>query len=86
MAGREAKAVVRLGAVDENALLGAAYLLSEDAWVLVSRKGKAGAVELWPKKKQAPKSLAAAFRREYENQKLRWALTRAAYREHQTRR
>lgn len=68
--------VVRLSSVDEIALLGAAYLLTEDAFVLVSRKGKGGAVELWPKKNKKPAALAAAFRREYENQRLRWALTR----------
>lgn len=71
------KAVVRLAAVDENPLFGAAYLMTQDAYVLVSRKGKGGSVELWPKKKQAPKALAGAFRREYENQRLRWALSRA---------
>lgn len=71
-----ASAVVRLASVDENALLGAAYLMTRDAYVLVSRRGKAGAVELWPKNTIAPKALAAAFRREYANQRLRWALTR----------
>jgi hypothetical protein len=70
------RVVVNIPSVDENALLGAAYLLSEEAWVIVSRKGKAGAVELWPKDKQTSKALAAAFRREYVNQKLRWALSR----------
>ena len=70
------RAVIRLAAVDENAWLGAAYLMTDEAYVLVSRKGKAGAVELWPKNKQTPKALADAFRREYANQKLRWALSR----------
>ena len=42
----------------------------------VSRKGKGGRVELWPKKKQPAKALAGAFRREYANQILRWALSR----------
>lgn len=70
------KALVRLPSVDEDALLGAAYLLTEDAYVLVSRKGKGGAVELWPKKGAKPSALAAAFRREYANQLLRWSLTR----------
>lgn len=69
-------AVVRLAAVDENALLGAAYVMTEDAYVLVSRKGRGGAVELWPKKRGSPAALAAAFRREYANQVLRWSLTR----------
>ncbi len=68
--------VVRLASVDENALLGAAYAMTADAYVLVSRKGKGGAVELRPKKKLAPKALAAAFRREYTNQLLRWSLSR----------
>ena len=40
------KALVRLAAIDENAFLGAAYLMTQDAYVLVSRKGKGGAVEL----------------------------------------
>lgn len=71
-----AKAVVRLASVDESALLGAAYLMTRDAYVLVNRKGKGGAVELWPKKKTPPAILAAAFRREYANQLLRWSLTR----------
>jgi hypothetical protein len=71
-----ASVVVRLAAVDENALLGAAYVMTEDAYVLVSRKGKGGAVELWPRGAAAPKALAAAFRREYANQKLRWELAR----------
>ena len=70
------KAVVRLASVDENALLGAAYLMTQDAYVLVNRKGKGGSVELWPKSKTPPAILAAAFRREYANQLLRWSLTR----------
>jgi hypothetical protein len=70
------KVLVRLTSVDENALLGAAYLMTQDAYVLVSRKGKGGCVEFWPKKEIAPKALAAAFRREYANQLLRWSLTR----------
>lgn len=71
-----ASVTVRLASVDEHALLGAAYVLSSDAYVLVSRKGKGGAVELWPKKGFSTKALAAAFRREYANQVLRWSLTR----------
>ncbi len=71
-----ASVTVRLAAVDEQALLGAAYVLTGDAYVLVSRKGKGGAVELWPKKKLTTKALAAAFKREYANQVLRWSLTR----------
>lgn len=71
-----ASAVVRLAAVDENALLGAAYAMTEDAYVLVSRKGRGGAVELWPKRKVPAARLAAAFRREYANQVLRWSLSR----------
>lgn len=50
--------------------------MTEDAFVLVSRKGKGGAVALWPKKAAKPAALAAAFRREYANQVLRWSLTR----------
>jgi hypothetical protein len=69
------KALVRLASVDENALLGAAYLMTADAYVLVSRKGKGGAVELWPRKKTSAAALAAAFRREYANQVLRWSLS-----------
>lgn len=76
MAGREMKAVLRLAFVDELALLGAAYVMTQDAYALVTRKGKGGKVELWPKKEIAPKALAAAFRREYANQRLRWTLTR----------
>lgn len=78
MARRSAssKVVVRLASVDENALLGAAYLMTQDAYALVTRKGKGGAVALWPKKNQSPKALADAFRREYANQLLRWSLTR----------
>ena len=68
--------MVRLAAIDELAFLGAAHALTADAYVLVSRKGKSGAVELWPKAKISPKALAEAFKREYENQRLRWALTR----------
>lgn len=73
---KPASVVVRLASVDENALLGAAYLMTADAYALVGRKGKGGWVELRPKKRQTPKALAEAFRREYENQKLRWELTR----------
>jgi len=69
-------AVVRFAAVDELALLGAAYAMTGSAYALVTRKGRGGSVELWPKKKTEPKALAAAFRREYANQRLRWALTR----------
>lgn len=71
-----ASAVVRLPSVDENALLGAAYLMTEDAYVLVSRKGRGGSVELWPRGKVHAAKLAAAFRREYANQLLRWSLSR----------
>lgn len=71
-----ASAVVRLASVDEDALLAAAYLMTAAAYVLVSRKGKGGAVELRPKGKTAAKALAAAFRREYANQVLRWSLSR----------
>lgn len=68
--------IVRFAAVDELALLGAAYAMTDEAYALVTRKGKGGSVELWPRKKTAPKALIAAFKREYENQRLRWALTR----------
>ena len=68
--------VIRLASVDEDALLGAAYALTADAYVLVEKKGKGGAVTMRPKAKLTPKALTDAFRREYENQKLRWALTR----------
>lgn len=71
-----ASIVVRLASVDENALLGAAYVMTEDAFVLVSRKGRGGAVELWPRRKVPAAKLAAAFRREYANQVLRWSLSR----------
>lgn len=70
------KALVRLPSVDEEALLGAAYAMTRDAYVLVTRKGRGGAVELWPKRKTTAAALAAAFRREYANQVLRWSLTR----------
>lgn len=70
------KATVRLSSVDEVALLGAAYLMTGSAYVLVTRKGRGGAVELWPKKNASAKALAAAFRREYGNQLLRWSLSR----------
>lgn len=69
-------AIVRFASVDEQALLGAAYVMTDEAYALVTRKGKGGSVELWPRKKIAPKALAAAFRREYANQLLRWTLTR----------
>lgn len=71
-----ASSVVRLASVDENALLGAAYVMTEDAYVLVSRKGKGGCVELWPRGKIPASKLAAAFRRAYANQVLRWSLSR----------
>lgn len=74
---KPAASVVRLASVDEDAFLGAAYALTADAYVLVEKKGKGGSVILRPKAKLAPKALAEAFRREYENQKLRWALTRS---------
>ena len=71
--------VVRLAVADENAFLGAAYLLTRDAYVLVSRKGKTGRVELWPKTNMPAAALAAAFRREYANQLLRWGLARDGF-------
>lgn len=71
-----ASVTVRLAPVDEQSLLGAAYLMTGDAYALVTRKGKAGSVELWPKRKIPLNTLAAAFRREYANQLLRWSLTR----------
>ncbi len=70
------RAVVRFSSVDEDALLGAAYVMTEDAYALVTRRGKGGSVELWAKKKISSALLTAAFRREYENQRLRWALSR----------
>ena len=73
---KAARAVVRFSSVDENALLGAAYAMTKDAYALVTRAGKGGGVELWPKGGRSPKALAAAFRREYENQRLRWTLAR----------
>jgi len=71
-----ASVIVRLASVDEQALLGAAYAMTGEAYALVTRKGKGGSVELWPKGKASPKALAAAFKREYANQMLRWSLTR----------
>lgn len=68
--------VVRLPAVDEDALFGAAYLLTEHAYVLLTRKGKGGSVELWAKKKMTAAAMSAAFKLEYANQLLRWSLTR----------
>jgi hypothetical protein len=71
--------VVRLATVDVNALLGAAYAMTDVAYSLVGRNGKGGTVELWPKRKAGLKTLAAAFRREYANQVLRWALARDGF-------
>ncbi|UPT75703.1 MAG: hypothetical protein M0D55_08540 [Elusimicrobiota bacterium] len=69
-------ASVRLSSVDETAFFCAAHALTDRAIVVVERSGKSATARLWPKGPGSGKSLAAEFRREYENQALRWRLTR----------
>lgn len=70
------KARVILDRADALALAGAAYVMTEEAFVILGRKGKKSIVELWPKKGAGVKDLVAAFEREYSNQLRRWALAR----------
>jgi hypothetical protein len=60
-------------AADPLAWLGAAYAMSEDAYVLVD----GDAVVLWPKSKASAAALTRGFAAEYENQAARWATARA---------
>lgn len=70
------KATLSVDKADVLALSGAAYVMTQDAYVVLGRKGKKALVTLWPKKGTRPKDLAAAFEREYANQLHRWALAR----------
>lgn len=68
---------LRVRAVDELAFLGAAYLMTQDAYVALGREGRVRTVTLWPKASRPREGLEAAFRSEYQNQRLRWSLARA---------
>ncbi len=57
--------------------LGAAYALTERAYVQLSRKGRSWAAVLTPKSGFPALGLADSFAREYANQRLRWNLARA---------
>ena len=60
---------------DALAFLGAAYLSMDVAYAEVRRKGVDWTVTLLPKSGSA--KLAAAFKRDYANQLLRWSVARA---------
>lgn len=68
---------LRVHASEDLALLGAAYLMTQDAYVALGRQGRARTVTLWPKAGRPRAGLAAAFLEEYQNQRLRWSLARA---------
>lgn len=65
-----------LDRADALALAGAAYVMTEEAFVILGREGKKSIVELWPKKEARLEDLVPAFEREYANQLRRWALAR----------
>ena len=66
----------RLSRADDLALSGAAYVLTERAYVALDSSGRARTVVLWPKPGAKPKELAEEFSAAYENQLLRWKLLR----------
>ncbi len=69
--------VIRLAKADELAFMGAAYLMTQDAYVELGRLGRGFTVTLWPKNGRSSSGWAKAFRLEYANQLLRWSLSRA---------
>ena len=69
-------ATVTLASVDDTAFYCAAHALTDRAIVIVERSGRGGRARLWPKAGGSAKSLAAGFKREYENQVLRRRLDR----------
>jgi hypothetical protein len=60
---------------DAQAFLGAAYLLTDEAFVAVSRRGKDWTATVGAK--AGTKKFAARFKLDYENQLLRWRIARA---------
>jgi hypothetical protein len=60
---------------DAQAFLGAAYLLTDEAFVSVSRRGKDWSATL--SAKTGTKKFAARLKLDYENQLLRWRVQRA---------
>ncbi|MBI3554083.1 MAG: hypothetical protein HY077_16425 [Elusimicrobia bacterium] len=77
MAPSKSEVRVTVRKADELAFLGAAYLATDLAYALVSRKGKDWSVALTPKSpKTSTHKVSAAFREAYEGQLLRWAIAR----------
>ena len=76
LGSRRGSARITLTRPDGLALLGAAYLMTEDAYVALGGRSARRTVTLWPKKGRSPAPLAAGFRLEYANQLRRWALAR----------
>lgn len=70
---------VRLSAssVDELAWFGAAYAMTEDAYVQLEAEKNGEAVVLLPKGKTSTAALTKGFALEYGNQAARWAVSRA---------
>lgn len=66
---------IRADRVSDRAFQGAAYLLSQSAYVLLGTSGRARVVSLRPKRPETGlPSLARAFQEEYASQTLRWRL------------
>lgn len=68
---------VRVPRADELAFQGAAYVLTESAYVAIDASGRDRVVALWPKAGSGLKELAAEFETEYGNQLLRWKLLKS---------
>lgn len=73
---RRAPVVVRLRRADPLAFFGAAYLLTDRAFVSLERRGAAWEARLRAKTGGAA-GLAELFRSAYEDQRARWAMERA---------
>lgn len=73
---RRAPVVVRVARAEPLAFLGAAYLLTDRAFVSVDRRGAVWEARLRPKAASGA-GLKEAFRAAYDGQKVRWAVERA---------
>lgn len=70
--------IVSLRRAERLPLLSAAYILSQSAFVRLERRGRLVKIFLSGKSARASGSLSQAFCREYESQRVRWAINRSA--------
>ena len=66
-----------LAGAEELPWLGAAYSAGAEAFVLLSRRGRASVATLWAKRGRRLSEVVAGFESEYRNQVLRWELSSA---------